>query len=419
MTASFGTIAAPTTGSGARRRMRLVDLEFVLERNSVALVGRVERPGVAQVSELFFRFPADCAPLVGLSGDPFLATLLVPAMVAGVALEIHAPVSERLLRRTVQIQDLLTAWYPKLHRIEVMAPMGTEASRWFPESRGIGAFFSGGIDSGYTLLKNHLGWPSVSGPITHLIFGKGFDARLADAQGLDESEVQLRALAAQYGRTLVVVETNLRDVLDAPWGEMYHGAALAAVAHCLAPGLHTVLVPGSYTYGELAVPWGSHPWLDELWSTESVHLIHDGAETSRIGKLATLLQYQPALVDRLRVCFEDAHGSPRNCGRCLKCLRVMVLLRALGHLGKTPSFPAELPADYASLYTKEDLGLLPHILKYARATGDVAMVRTLERQQRKLLWQVSLPRLLRGHPVSAAALDFRANLLRRWRARRR
>jgi hypothetical protein len=280
----------------------------------------------------------------------------------------------------------------------------------------VGAFFSGGIDSCYTLVKSHLGFRSVADPISHLIFVKGFDARLSEAEGLAESERHLGELAAEYNRTLIVVETNLRDVAQAPWGEMHHGGALAAVAHCLGRGLHTVLIPGSGGYDEVAIPWGSHPLLDELWSTESVQLLHDGAEASRIDKLAALVRHAPTLVDRLRVCYEGSYGGPRNCGRCTKCVRVMVMLRALGHLGSTSSFPGKLPASYARAFPALDRGLLPHVVDYARIRGDRQLVRSLQRRVRQLIWQTELPRLIRAHPIGAWVLDGRAALLKWWRA---
>jgi hypothetical protein len=404
----------PSVGHGSPACLRLLDIDLVYGLHSVALVGQVEGPGVARNSELFFRFAADCVPLVGLSGDPFLAALLVPAMVAGLALEINAPVSERLLRRTVQIQDLLLSWYPRLRRIPVTAPTRSDRPPLMDVGRGVGAFFSGGIDSCFTLLKNHLGWPTPTAPLTHLVFVKGFDARLSDAKPLADSEAHLRAISADYERTLVVVETNLRDVLDAPWGEMHHGAALAAVAHCVGPGLHSVLIPASGAYDEIAIPWGSHPLLDERWSTEWMEVVHDGAEASRVDKLAALVRYAPALVDRLRVCYEGSRGGPRNCGHCAKCVRTMVMLRALGHLGRTPNFPGQLPEDYAQSFPPHDHVLLQHVLEYARAGSDRPLVRSLERRARTLVWRADLPRLLRAHPLGAAVLDLRAAVVRRW-----
>ncbi|HEU4647537.1 MAG TPA: hypothetical protein VFS33_00660 [Gemmatimonadales bacterium] len=399
--------------------MRLVDVQLVREPHTTSLVGRLEGPGDAPVRELFFRAPADGALPLGVSGDPFLAALLVPAMVAGATLEIDAPVSRRLLRRIGQIQDVLTCWYPERHRIDVVAPVRAASLTPVEGARGVGAFFSGGVDSCYTLIKSHLGWPSLADPITHLVFVKGFDATLANADGLGASAMHLQRIAAEYGRALITIETNLRDVAVAPWGEMFHGPALAAVAHCLAPGLHTMLIPASYTYDELGMPWGSHPMLDELWSSESMHVVHDGAEASRIGKLDALIHHAPRLVDRLRVCWAGNAGGPTNCGRCRKCIRAMIVLGALGYLGKTPSFPAELPANYARRYGPEDVTVLPKILAYARATGDSALVRALERRLRALIWKAGIRQLLRSHPLGAGVLDMRAALRRRLAAQRR
>jgi hypothetical protein len=412
-------IATNDSRGGTRGVLRLLDVQLVPEGDHVSLVGWLEHPGTTAVTKVFFRFPADLAPMVGVSADPFLAALLVPAFFGGYALAIDLPVSQRLLRRTTQIQDVLTTWYPACRPIEITAATRRPApSDRTAGERGVGSFFSGGIDSCYTLIKNHLGWPGVADPITHLIFVKGFDATLAEAEGLAQSEEHIRTLAAQYGRALVVVETNVRDVLEAPWGEMYHGAALAAVGLSLAPGLGTVLIPSSYSYEELGRPWGSHPMLDELWSTEAVQFIHDGSEATRIGKLAALVTHAPSLVDQLRVCYTDARGGPQNCGTCLKCVRTMVLLRAVGHLGKTSSFPAELPSGYAQFYNPCDRVILRHILHYARAGDDTELVAAFEARTRVLEWKERLPTLLRSHPIGAAVLDTRVALVRRWRTRR-
>jgi hypothetical protein len=106
---------------------------------------------------------------------------------------------------------------------------------------------------------------------------------------------------------------------------MYHGAALAAVAHALAPNHGKVYIASSQSYANLH-PWGSHPLLDPLWSSEAVQIVHDGGET-RMNKLRVLVQY-PEVLARLRVCWENP-GS-YNCGLCGKCVRTMLGLYALG-----------------------------------------------------------------------------------------
>jgi hypothetical protein len=395
--------------------MRLLGVERVRDGNRIALVGRIERDG--RVLELFFRFPAELADSEPPSADPFLAALLVPAMVAGEALVLDPPVSRRLLGRAARVQDVLTSWYPARRRITITAttrpsPPGTRVA----DARGVGSFFSGGVDSCYTLLKSRLGLPSPADPITHLIFVKGFDAPVSEVDRLAESERRLRDTAAQHGCTLVAVETNLRAVLAAPWPEMYCGAALAAVGLALAPALRTILIPSSYDYTDL-IPHGTHPLLDVLWSTETTEFIDDGCETSRVAKLAALVRHAPPLVDQLRICWERARGGPENCGRCGKCVRTMTVLRALGHLGATPSFPSELPADYARSFPADHRVYLEQVLDQARLTGDAELVRGLTRQARALDRRRGLRLALRAIPLAAAALDARAALVRRWRRR--
>jgi hypothetical protein len=116
--------------------MCLVDVRLIREAHATSLVGRLELPGVAAARELFFRTSADAALPLGVSGDPFLAALLVPAMVAGATLEIEAPVSRRLLRRISQIQDVLTCWYPECHRIDVVAPTRRASTQPWPTLKG-------------------------------------------------------------------------------------------------------------------------------------------------------------------------------------------------------------------------------------------------------------------------------------------
>jgi hypothetical protein len=86
----------------------------------------------------------------------------------------------------------------------------------------------------------------------------------------------------------------------------------------------------------------------------------------------------------------------------------MIVLRALGHLGNTPSFPGELPPGYANRYGAEDFTVLPKIIAYARASGDTTLVRALERRLRALIWKAGVRDLLRSHPFTAGVLDVRA-----------
>ncbi len=404
--------------------MRLLDVRVQASDTQAALIGTIALDGTAHPIELFFRVPSRFAPMLTERADVFLAALLVPALVRGEPLRLDPPVSRRILRAMPQIQDVLTAWSPRFRRVAVTAtprltpplPDGA-SSNTSTGSRHVASFFSGGLDSCYTLIKNRCDSSPLAEPITHLLFVKGFDARLSDAGPLAESEAHLAQVAARYGGELVPVETNLRDKLDVAWEKLHHGAALAAVAHALSGGLRTVFIGGSFSYAELSRANGSHPLLDPMWSSEHLHIVHDGCELTRIGKMAALAEHAPALLDDLRVCWAGSHGGPRNCGRCGKCVRTATILRAVGKLGQATSFPAELPEHWAEYFDESHLNLFHDLLKYARLNGDHELVRKLDRRHRQLLHRVALRALADTLPFGTGARKLRASALHWWRRR--
>jgi len=96
----------------------------------------------------------------------------------------------------------------------------------------------------------------------------------------------------------------------------------------------------------------------------------------------------------------------------------MVMLRALGHLGRTPSFPSELPPNYTRNFGPDRRGFLQQNLDQARRTSDPELVRALAGRARLLDRQLGLHLVLRSFSLGAAAIDVRAALLRRGRALR-
>jgi len=256
--------------------------------------------------KLYYKVPQ--GPVTA-GADPFLTATLIPAMKAGGPLQIKGPVSQRLMNTIPKIQEIFHAWYPEFQKIQVEAEDKT-----FPESslkRGVGSFFSAGIDSFYTLLKHR-------DEITHLIFVHGFDVELDHASLRARASKELRQIATDMGKSLIEVETNAREFGDqyVNYGKHYHGATLASVALLLTPQLSKVYIPSTYPYAFLTA-WGSHPMLDPLWSTEDIELIHDGCEANRLQKTACIASCDMAMRS-LRVCWEaplDEEGHAYNCGR--------------------------------------------------------------------------------------------------------
>jgi hypothetical protein len=273
------------------------------------------------------------------SGDAWVAAGLQPAMALGEPLVIEAPVSPALLARVPVIMDILTSWDSALRRVDVVAPAAPAAA---PVARRTNLFFSLGVDSFYSLLKNVDRHP-VPDPhaVSHLTFTTfGFDHEWERARLFPELRGRVHAVASAVKTDVIVVETNAPSLGEGlvTWS-FYHGASLAAIALLLGDGFSRSLVASTHAYQEL-VPWGSHPLLDPMWSTEEVAIVHDGCEALRTEKIAYLGAH-PLALDNLRVCWN--HDSlAYNCGVCEKCLRTMVALHIAGALDRCSTFAEPL-----------------------------------------------------------------------------
>ena len=312
---------------------------------------------------LWFKAPADS--LADARIEPFVVAGLLGAMASGEALEVDrgSPVSPRLLAGLEQIQEVLHAWNPRLSKIDVRAAADPP-----PRIRaGVALFFSGGVDATYSLLKHE-------DEITHLIFIHGLEITLDNEALFARALARNHESADRYAKTLLPVKTNLRELASAYnlSNYLYQGALLAAVA--LALGFPRTYVAASLFYPDLG-PWGTHPLLDPLWSTEASELVHDGAEASRAEKIARIGGRKGAL-ESIRVCL--ANRQQYNCGVCEKCLRTMVALRLLDL--SSPAFPALdslRPIRRLRVGEDDDLPLFLENYNLALEKGDSAVARAL------------------------------------------
>lgn len=275
-----------------------------------------------------------------------VAAVLLPAMRQGWAIQTEEPVSARVLAAIPDIKAIIHAWDNSYKKVPLNLP-NTLYTNSTHEHRGSGVFFSGGMDSFYTLLKH-------KDQINALIFVLGFDVALDNDRLKQKVTPAIRKAAQQLNLPLIEVETNLRHFSDryTQW-ELAHGAALASVALLFGTEMHRIYIPASDYYADL-VPCGSHPLLDPLWSTETLQLIHDGCEANRVHKAAVLAQNDVAL-QTLRVCWKNP-DSAYNCGRCEKCLRTMVNLYAVGALDQCPTFEVALdPRRIARMRVSDDI----------------------------------------------------------------
>ncbi len=282
---------------------------------------------------LWFKTDAPVTP----NADAVLPTCLLPAVLWGGTLDIDAPISPRLLRCQTEFQAIQRMWSHgwsygllPLAEIDVRAPARAPAPP--AAGRGVATFFSGGVDS----------WSVVSQypEVTHLVFVRGLDLVERPTAFVDDVERRLRTAAAALGKTLYVVDTNVRELSDRllPWN-VYFASPLAAVALLLAPLFERMLITGDTDYAT-TVGHGVDPLVDHLWSTEELEIAHACGRFSRVERTG-LIADDPVAQQALRVCWENLDGA-YNCGRCRKCLATTITLEALGKRELFSTFPPRL-----------------------------------------------------------------------------
>lgn len=264
--------------------------------------------------------------------DPFLAVALLPAMRLSLPLVIHGEASPLLLERVEQIQHIFCRWFDDFHHVSItvdeQAPPGLPGA-------ATGSFFTGGIDSFYTVLKHQ-------DSISKLLFVHGFDVPLDRPKRRQLVSGDLRQAAAEMGKSLLEVETNIRSILDVytEWNVHSHGAALCAVALAVAPQFRRLYQGSTHSYDSLRI-LGSHEILNYRWSTENLEIVLDGGECSRWEKAEKIISHD--VVQRhLRSCWQIDHEG-LNCGVCRTCRLAMIFLRAVGVQGTT--YPPLLDLD--------------------------------------------------------------------------
>ena len=125
---------------------------------SEIVVSASVRAVVPLPDRMWFEVPAGLSADVAVDADPFLPVLMILGMAHHLPLEVPE-VSTELLQGCNRVMEILSAWSTKLgdslRRIPIRASGRPQKRR----GRAAGAFFSGGVDSTYTVLRNHDRYP--------------------------------------------------------------------------------------------------------------------------------------------------------------------------------------------------------------------------------------------------------------------
>ena len=342
-----------------------------------------DRPGTTE--EYWFEVPAGVADSLSGSGNAWLVALLPMAASLGEPLRIPLPVDRLLVRNLREVMVIWRGWFPSLRVVPLEAPVSSPPPA--AAQRKTGMFFSGGVDSFYTLLHNEE--DEVAGfPVDELIAIYGFDILLGNDDAFERHRRRLERVAAATGKTLLPVRMNLRQtrMRELSMSELWHGCALASVGLLLENRYERILIASSEEYAKIG-PWGSHPLTDPLLSTAATSFLHDGAALARWEKLEFLIRYDLVL-DSLRVCTRNT--SDENCGACEKCGRNMIILELLGALARCPAFPAQkVDLDRASrLFIRGwRVEFYRDLRRFALSRGRPDIARAIGRSARRSRWR--------------------------------
>ena len=286
----------------------------------------------------------------GPSADAFLAACFPLAAVHGeTRVRIEGQPCPMLVEGLYTTHAWWTSWGGMPFPVPSIETLGAATRRIPTAPRRAVAFLSGGVDGLHMLMRNRRLYNRDDPAYVHeALFIHGFDIgkRPRDPEN-GRYRMMLRRLepvVADLGLRLIQCRTNLRHLPSKPdfWENRHNGAALAAVGHSAVFGSAFLFIGASWPTTH-QVPWGSHPAIDNLFSSQRITVIHDGSRFSRLQKVRDLARWPTGLA-ALRVC--PASAGPRaNCGECEKCLRTRLELLAAG-IGETEAFgPSVTPSE--------------------------------------------------------------------------
>lgn len=341
-----------------------------LEEDGQEAVVVAKVSGLEQKGSLRFRLPAKYAPTPEAMADAMLPVGLMLAMATDQRLELEAPVSKKLLENSGTVQEIFSSWYPKkLKRVEVQ----TDSRSYRPLQKDTLTLstFTAGVDAFFTLDKHF-------DEVSSLLYVYGFDTPLKDKELRARMSHHLHEAAEHAGKTLIEGVCNARRFLNPhlSWSKMSHGATISSFATLLSSHHELFYFPASYAYADL-YPWGSHPLVDPLWSTEYLTVIHDGAEASRVEKTRKIA-HNPSAQKHLRICFKKKGNY--NCGSCSKCLRTKMALELEGQLHKFETLDHEIDLEELKkigISSQSDLIFARENYDFARQQQHAALTETL------------------------------------------
>ncbi|MBQ7251390.1 MAG: glycosyltransferase family 8 protein [Kiritimatiellae bacterium] len=268
---------------------------------------------------------------------PFLANILPIAWVCNA--EIRVPVCDRDFYGSIaQFKRGYERMHPGMEFGGKLVAETLQENRP-ADAKGAVAFFSGGVDAFFTLIRHREEKPD-------LVTLWGADVKLDD----EDSWRKVRESNLEVGRAFGVecrfVKSRLRTFLDrnvldrlvrksgdAWWHGFQHGIGIIAhaapIVHAL--GKKRVYIASTFTAADKGkYTCASDPSIDNAVRFCGAEVVHDGYECNRVDKIRGIVRFseETGIPVPLRVCYSSRGGG--NCCHCEKCWRTILGIYAVG-----------------------------------------------------------------------------------------
>lgn len=359
------------------------------EPNSVRVVAEVsfDHP-TPETRQLWVEVAREYADALTLSGNPWLLAMAVPASLDGQALCVDAPVDPALYEH---VHQLMRIWHTWGWTPQSLIPIEANTSDSFMKPSGAGRtglFFSGGVDSLFSLLAdNPTHYPERQFQVDDLINIWGLNQRATNRTDFEHGLVERQQVAQATGKTLLSVRTNLKEVLSRLW-DWSHPMLIASLGLALESRYQRLLMASDADYSGVIPRW-VHPLEVPLFSTRGLEFVHDGGAYAKYEKLE-IIGPNELVQHTLNVCTKR-HGRRLNCGRCIKCLRTMVVLDLAGVLPvysvfDTSEYPQVLATAEVGFNDRPDLRRLIPLVNAAQRFELLVLIEgALKRYERQTL----------------------------------
>ena len=328
-------------------------------------------------------------PMAAGPASDFAAWLALPlAMRSARPLHVRGIGSTATVRNARRLSEIWATWLPgHFHAVCVRFDETLPPSQ-LPCDTGEAAdadlcFFSGGIDSTYTVLRRHR-----EGRRMWLLTVHGMEYPVADPERFERFVGKTRPLASMCGGHRVFVTTNAyaiysRHRVTARRAPIVHGFTLGGAGFLAADRFGDIVMAADCRLDQqfLSHPNASNTATTLCYDDGRTRMWPDGDDVTRSDKLSLIVTSPEALAS-VTFCVDKA-SRPENCGQCEKCLRTKVMF--LVATGSVPDLFADVdvPADWLRafpfdkqasaafladvLHTGERNGSLGHLPRVDRA----------------------------------------------------